>query len=352
MSSVGKDLAKIRKHLNYSIEEVHDITKIPIDTIRAIESGEIFHQSVEIKTYVRSFVRTYARALKIKDEDIIKALDQQESGNYNSLLLHGFPEIADSKQKSILPSPPKKREEKEVQKKTSESDETTISKTDLTTEKSDFKPTPSPAVRNINWADLGRRISTTQKPKSIWLIGIGIIAFIAILAAFLIFESNLFTYDDELISEDVEPQISQPEFETGNGPALDFADTPSDNEPEQVLADTLYLTIYAATGPLDPVRVWSDLKPRIDPYWIDQGTAMRFEFSDSIRVRGRYSQMLMFLNGHLIENFRQEHFNPDENMVELTRSFFASDTNWTNSIPLEIPENIPLPDSLVNRPSF
>ena len=78
-----------------------------------------------------------------------------------------------------------------------------------------------------------------------------------------------------------------------------------------VLQDTLYLTIYAANERLDPVRVWSDLKPRIDPYWIEQGTALNFEFSDTIRIRGQYARMLLFLNGHLIENFRQEYFNAE-----------------------------------------
>ncbi|HKK63195.1 MAG TPA: helix-turn-helix transcriptional regulator [Bacteroidales bacterium] len=348
MSSVGKDLATIRKHLNYSVEDVHDITKIPLDTIQAIESGDIFKQSVEIKTYVRSFVRTYARALKIKDEIIIKALNQQEAGNYNSLLIQEYPGLSDAGDKPVLPKAPSVKSKKEPEKVPPE--ETT--EPDSDEEGSTFKPTPLPEVRKINWADLGTKISTVQKPKPIWLIGIGIIAIIAVVIAFLIFESDIFTGSEQSASDNVQTETQRPDFEPENGPALDFSETPSETQQAETLADTLYLSIYAATGNLDPVRVWSDLKPRIDPYWIDQGVMLRYEFSDSIRVRGRYSQMLMFLNGHLIENFRQEHFNPEENMVELTRSFFMSDPKWANPVPLEIPESIAEPDSVANRPTF
>lgn len=344
MSSIGKDLATIRKHLNYSVEDIHDITKIPIETIQSIESGDIFKQSVEIKTYVRSFVRTYARALKIKDEVIIKALNQQEAGNYNSLLIQEYPGLSDPGEKPVLPKAPTVKSKKEPPEKTKEpGSDKEISK---------FRPAFSPEVRKINWADLGAKISTVQKPKPIWLIGIAIIVIITIVIAFLIFGSDIFGGSEQSASNGVQTETNRPDFEPENGPALDFSETPSDTQQQESLEDTLYLSIYAATGNLDPVRVWSDLKPRIDPYWIDQGVMLRYEFSDSIRVRGRYSQMLMFLNGHLIENFRQEHFNPEVNMVELTRSFFMSDPKWATPAPLEIPEGIAEPDSVANRPPF
>ena len=76
MPSIGKDLQKIRQHLGYSIEDIQQSTKIPVATLRQIESDEIFEGSEENLTYVRSFVRSYGRALKISDDLMIKALDQ------------------------------------------------------------------------------------------------------------------------------------------------------------------------------------------------------------------------------------------------------------------------------------
>ncbi|MGF1671035.1 MAG: helix-turn-helix domain-containing protein [Balneolaceae bacterium] len=353
MPSLGKDLAEIRKHLKYTIDDLHQFTKIPVETIKAIESGDIFRQSLEINTYVRSFVRTYAKALKIKDEIIVKALDQQEIGNYNHLLLQSYPEISGPKDSDKKITDSDKKDDNSRDEEIDNSIKSTISSDESGQVESTFKPAPAPYVRNVNWADLGRKISTHQQPKSLWLIGIGIIALITIVTAYFLFGSSPFYGDEDQTANITNGRLTEPDFQPGGGPALDFSQSAPETDAETVLADTLYLVVYAATDNLDPVRVWSDLKPRIDPYWIDRGVAMRFEFQDSIRVRGRYSQMLLFLNGHLIENFRQEHFNPEENMVELTRSFFASDPKWLNTVSIEIPdEELTLPDSIIDRPSF
>jgi hypothetical protein len=85
---------------------------------------------------------------------------------------------------------------------------------------------------------------------------------------------------------------------------------------------------------------------------VEGGVAFNFEFRDTIRVRGQYNRMLLFLNGHLVENFRQEHFNASENAVELTRSLFEDDPKWTTAVPFELPPNVPEPDSVANRPTF
>ncbi len=356
MPSVGKDLLRIRKHLDFTIDDIHGMTKIPVDTLRAIESGDIFKDKTEVKTYIRSFVRTYARALKINDAVIVKALDQHEAGNYNHLLLNSYPELVSK----VKPDLDKKtiEEENRDDKSEKESDQQIPStlkniaeehKNDFKTDEPEkaFTTAPAPNVRAINWAEFGKRIQTPRYNKSVWLIAIALIAVVVLIAAFLIFGNGL-PEDREAGTTD----IARPELNTEEGPALDFSETPAEEETTATLSDTLYLSIYAATGNLDPIRVWSDLKPRIDPYWIDQGVAMQFEFRDSIRVRGQYSQMLLFLNGHLIENFRQEHFNPDENMVELTRSFFDSDPEWAEPVPFEIPEGMAQPDSVAARPSF
>jgi hypothetical protein len=80
--------------------------------------------------------------------------------------------------------------------------------------------------------------------------------------------------------------------------------------------------------------------------------AFKFEFSDSIRVAGSYSNMLLFLNGNRIDNFRGQHYNPEENAVELTRNIFDSNPRWATPVPFELPEGVAEPDSLIDRPSF
>src|SRR5690625_2271908 len=95
MNSIGKDLARIRHHLNFTHDDIYQKIRIPSETLKRIENGSIFRDKSENKVYVRSFVRTYAKALKIDDALVQKALDQQEEGTYDRLLLTAYPELAE-----------------------------------------------------------------------------------------------------------------------------------------------------------------------------------------------------------------------------------------------------------------
>lgn len=387
MASLGKDLASIREHLGYSIQDIQNSTKIPLNTLQAIETGAIFTQSDEIKTYVRSFVRSYGRALKLDDEILVKALDQQEAGSYNHLVLKDFPELyaevepkkpAEEEEKAP-PTPPAEEKKpqitkdspmpdevppaaKEEQDKDEVKDEAEAGGKKIEKEKKkeqknvkakpEFNPAPDPGVRNVNWADMGRRFSIAdQKSTPVWIIGGVIIIALVLAAAYFLFENDYFASDTP--PEQPVPEQPSTQNEGSQDLQLDITDSPSgEAETAAELEDTLYLTIYAATDKLEPVRVWSDLKTGIDPYWMNQGTAYNFEFADTIRVRGQYSRMLLFLNGHLITDFRQNYYNSSENSVELTRSIFEEDDRWAAPVPLEVPENIAEPDTIVNRPSF
>lgn len=363
MPSLGKDLFSIRTHLGLTIEDVHNSTKIPINTLQSIENGNIFKQKEEIKTYVRSFVRTYGKVLKLKDELILEALDQEEVNMYDHLLLTPYPELKkkleekraqggnDDKSANIETS--SEHKVKASTKFIADFPEGSEHQTDSDDKDVNFKPVPSPGVRSINWADMGRKISSNRPKTSIWFIG-AVVVLIVVLASVYYLTQNDFSPTDiqpaEQPSAAEQAPASPPD---GSELSLNLTDTP-EVAPEEpaVLGGTLYLTIYAATARLDPVRVWSDLKPRIDPYWMERGLALNFEFRDSIRVRGQYSNMLLFLNGHLIPNFRQEYFNSAESSVEITRDIFEDDPRWASPVPFELPSNVPEPDSVANRPTF
>ncbi|MDX1591559.1 MAG: helix-turn-helix domain-containing protein [Balneolaceae bacterium] len=395
MPSLGKDLETIRKHLGLTIQDIQNATKLPLNTLRSIENDDIFEQQEENITYVRSFIRTYARNLKLDDELVTRALDQEEIGNYNHLLLNAYPELkkeaeASSKKASGLeddddgpdeakpdkvtePEKPRKRPrfiaDFPDESPSSESDPETEAKTETDQKTSDDSGSESvsgmmqgkgteeaEAVserRQVNWADMGKKFAGSERKPPIWVIG-AVVILLAVLAGLdLISQSWFFTSET---TEDDGPVSEQTTEGPAGGSEQLVLDLNEESEPVEqtqppVLQDTLYLTIYAANERLDPVRVWSDLKPRIDPYWIEQGTALNFEFSDTIRIRGQYARMLLFLNGHLIENFRQEYFNAEENAVELNRSLFQ-DPEWAVEVPLEVPANVAPPDSVAFRPTF
>jgi hypothetical protein len=381
MPSLGKDLVTIREYLGLTIQDVQNATKLPLDTLKMIESGEIFEQKVENITYVRSFVRTYARNLKLDEDLVTRALDQEEIGNYNHLLLSAFPELS----KKVQPEKKKENEDKPhikpddtrnqetAKEKTDDSslnkpegksrfiadfpdDETDTSEETVSLEppETEAKTKTAPPVSSVNWADMGRKFSSSERKTPVWIIGAVVVLLAVLTGIYFLYQSDWLTSENQGLDEPPTPQSQSAPEGNSEGLTLDMSDEPQNNIDQQtaVLQDTLYLTIYAANDILDPVRVWSDLKPRIDPYWVEQGTAFNFEFSDTIRVRGQYARMLLFLNGHLIENFRQEYFNPEENAVELTRSLFDSDSEWAVEVPFEIPENVEPPDTVAFRPTF
>lgn len=377
MPSIGNDLVTIRTYLGLSVDDIRKATKIPLHTLEAIENNSIFEQRDEVQAYVRSFVRTYGRAIKLDDKLVVTALNQEELGSYNHQLLTAYPELAkeipadsfskpketesiDSEstdpddQSSVKPT-----DEKENDKASSPEEEYSPRfQPDFDNDEPAAEPTAGSAatsVRDVNWADMGRKMSSDRPGMPVWIIGAAVVIIVVVASLWF------FTQTDET-AELTDPDAptsaeSAPPGTNGGELSLDLRQEEGEeitDEPEQPsqLDETLYLTVYAATGNLDPVRVWSDLKPRMDPYWIDEGVAFNFEFRDTVRVRGPYSNILLFLNGHSIDNFRQDHFNNEENVVELTRDLFEDDPRWATTIPFELPPNVSEPDSVANRPAF
>lgn len=85
--SLGSDLETIRKEKNLTLEDIFEITKIPVHTLNSIEKDTLFKSSSESKTYLRSFVRSYAKALKISDAHILTALESTENDTYDHDLI-------------------------------------------------------------------------------------------------------------------------------------------------------------------------------------------------------------------------------------------------------------------------
>lgn len=75
MPTVGEQLRQAREALQLSVAEVAEITKIRTDHIRALEAGE--YDRFVAPVYVRGFVRTYARLLKLDEQKIAAELDAE-----------------------------------------------------------------------------------------------------------------------------------------------------------------------------------------------------------------------------------------------------------------------------------
>lgn len=81
--ALGKDLAEIREELGVDTDEIQGLTKLSFEIIAEIESDAIFNSEIYNNAYIRNFVRSYARGLKIKEAVILRALNAMEKGSYD-----------------------------------------------------------------------------------------------------------------------------------------------------------------------------------------------------------------------------------------------------------------------------
>jgi len=392
MPSLGKDLVKIRTHLGLTIQDIQYATKIPVHTLAKIEDDTIFDQSEEGTIYIRSFVRSYGRALNINEALMIEALDQYEAGTYQNLLIQNYfgedapdvkpgstgdslPDAKSDGDRSQTPESETYREESSATKERSpEGEDRMASQPDR--EDNDMKSAsesvskslpaagneaknrpasnfnPESRSSNVDWAKMGHPVTYDKRPLSLWIAGLFLLVIILGVAGYFIVESDYFSGSDRAEEEITTPSEESTGISLNRGSTDDQTADAEAGRSEIALNETLYITVYAAFGNADPVRVWSDLKPRPDPYWLNTGTAMNFEFRDEIRVRGPMDNILLFMNGHLIENPTDHFYNEETRDVELSRDYFVSSPVWSDSVSLRLPEGVAEPDTFVQRLVF
>lgn len=403
--SLGKDLESIRKSQHLTLEDIQNAIKIPVYTLKDIESDRIWTESSQSKTYIRSFIRSYARHLGIAEKDIVGALDAYELGNYNSNLL------ADSEQEQpeVDRSPGRetdthtlKTESTADDKQASEDDPETPDdetifnppvtrsadpgKSNIVVNPEDAPPEPGsapdpsksdkiegqrskpvrqvsaakPSVSSINWADMGKKFNPATHSRKAWLL-ISLTLLIIVLISMAIFFSSelssLFSSAPADTSGNNENQtaVIDPDSSSFTLPDNSAIGEVNNSENQQTtvseLGDTLTVAVYAAHGILDPVRVTSDFNWRTNPFWMEQGQAFNFDFRDTLLVRGPYEDLELLYNGHVIENPRQNYFSEEYNSLVITRDVLNR-SPYIGPAPSSFPLNVPAPDTIIYRISF
>lgn len=359
MPSLGNDLAAIRKKLDLTIEDIHKATKIPTHILRSIEDNSIFDDLNKNATYVRSYVRSFAKKLNIDEERIVWALDQVERGTYSGLLRED-PDVGPSlkfQSKPEEPSQPKQEEKEETAEEPDISDEPFPEPKQDPPETSD-KAADVPTVQSVDWVDMGRRFRPLESKSHVWT-GIVILVVAVISVAGIIYFFNRNANTSELSSRENAPLTTadtmKPDSLQLNLSSPDRPENPVQSRPAGpagTLSDTLNLVIYAAYEKLEPVRVYTDVLDSLNPYWIELGEAVRFKFVNTIRIRGQYRRMVLLLNGHVIENFTQQFLNQESGMVEINREAFEGESKWLRPPPASLGLDVPDPTVIKDQPIF
>ncbi len=353
--SLGKDLSTIRKELGLSLEEIQSSIKIPLLTLKSIENDSIFSSTEHNKTYIRNFIRSYARALKLDEQKVVDALDAFEAGIYDGELL--------SSEEPIFQKPVKEEEK---------SPEPPIV-TAPTTTKEVSSDKPEPTVENVNWADMGKRFSLEETSSKTWVVVLVVFFILALLATAFFFRNDIigFFSSEEPQTSEVAPTLQAPEPETeSEAQTLDTLQNSNpigSIDPIQPPSSTLQtetsqfisnppgeintVAVYAAFDKLEPVRVTSDLNWRTNPFWMEQGEAFYFDFNDTLLVRGQFSRMLILYNGHVIENIRQQYYDVESGSVMITKEVLENPV-FQAAPPTQFPYEEGAPDSIVYRINF
>lgn len=367
--SLGNDLATIRKEKNLSLEDIFEVTKIPVHTLNSIENDTLLNSSSESKTYLRSFVRSYAKALKISDDHIIAALKATEENTYNDTLFKlvhpdSENESYSLKKDKVEIDPPKTIDPKELKADTYQEE---IKSTEEKAHKKepDYNSSYKPTVNTVNWADMSKKVYASPANSKIGLILIIILVISGLGAVGYFFGDEIFSIfssDDgsEQISTVDNPEATNQDAFSATDDSTLIAENSNLEEDSPIttpsgitLPETLTVVLYAAYDKLEPVRVTSDFNNRTNPFWMNQGEAYYFDFNDTLRVRGQYSRFLMMYNGNVINNPRQNHFDPEFDSIVITRDILSApeyQENNTSNFPANL--GVQAPDSIIYRLEF
>lgn len=339
MPSLGNDLAIIRKDQGISLEEVHQSTKIPKHILNAIEDDSLFQDITGTTTYIRGYVRSYASTLSIEEREIIHALDQMEKGSYNGSLV-------DDK---LRPEEPATEKSKETDSKKDGSNDTptNTSSKDIVLKRSD-------RVTSIDWVNMAERFSPFSKQRPKWrpvfftLILFGVAAFLVYWFYFRPPKENAQNpSQQETPMQTTVPsgtlQSSSPAIEDNDSAEMTSSTGNQLEAPKDELSDTLSIVLYAAHDKLEPVRVFTDITGDLNPYWIEEGEAIRFNFVNEFQFRNGINNIVLLMNGHPISNFKEQLFNPQTGRIEINRSFFENDPKWLQPSPDSLEIGAPPP---------
>ena len=91
LSDIGLTLKNKREEQGYNLEQVAEITRISLSTLKYIEEGNL--EELPNLVFLRGFIRNYARLLSIESDWIVEELNQVYSSLNKNLDIQVTPEV-------------------------------------------------------------------------------------------------------------------------------------------------------------------------------------------------------------------------------------------------------------------
>ncbi|HMB91752.1 MAG TPA: helix-turn-helix domain-containing protein, partial [Rhodothermales bacterium] len=83
----ARDLSKLRKEQDVTLDSLHEATKVPLELLREFEETGLFDHPMFNRVYLRSLIRAYADTVGISPKEALSALDLALAGTYNGELI-------------------------------------------------------------------------------------------------------------------------------------------------------------------------------------------------------------------------------------------------------------------------
>jgi hypothetical protein len=328
MSTLAEDFKSCRQRLNVSLEDIAKSTRVPVSLFVTIEDGTFFSNPSFTRTYIRSFVRMYGKAIKLDETDTLRALDEEEAEMYTGFL-HRKYVLGEVEKPVVVPAIPDER--KTQAKSTIEQPIVPIKV--VAPSKPEPQRTPIETDRTVDWADMNAKINRPRQNSNITIyLVLALLMILVATSAIYIWYNPLDSSSSQVgiqaPESNIIPQVVEPTDSL-------LQNTGVEPVPALSLPETLKVVVYAINEKLDPVRVSSDLKDRVNPYWIELGAGREFEFRDTLIVRADPFRFALIYNGHLINSFNDFRFDDDSLNFRITRNLLLQrpESQRTGTLP-------------------
>ncbi len=350
------DLSSIREKRNVSLEALRNATKVYPNVIAQFELDGLKDHPLFNSLYVRAFIRSYANAVGIPPEDVLRAYDEALQGAYKRQLAIEYLDLPPEEIQALRASIKEKaepvfavdkfefeQEEKKVASSSKNVQRTQPAKKSYQRKnqqrKNQQRNTQQPQTSDA--AD-GRAITFVPKSKQgpeesplasltdgakeavssffasgkqnafiQWgLLAGGIVLFVVVVMQLLSFQTDSPSLNDlqpaepaaTIPAESISPIDATPDT------LVTLSAQPVENTPARapvVLGDSIAVQVVAATGPLDPFRIKRDTDLR-RPYWLDQGDTMEVYLKNRAIIEDDLAAMQILIDGYAYPIYRTD----------------------------------------------
>jgi hypothetical protein len=292
-------------------------------------------------TYTRNYIRSYARAIGVGEAKIIRALDRVQQNNYNGELL-GREQASSDSEDDISDDSDGQSADASQQQEEAENEQEAEDEQDDKASMEEGRAASLPENRSRgewDWVEVGRKAPASRNGAQEKTLSMIILLIVLLAAAFLVYyflysagsSSNVQSSADNM-GQPAAPPNTSPGMPGESGAANDSTAHQS-GQAFASLPDTLMLTVYAANGRLNPVRVYTDLAGKYDPYWVKQGDSLQVRFRDTVGIQAvnQYDHLQLRFEGHLISDVYEKYYVKNAKAIKLTRSIFEKHPEWERS---------------------